>query len=151
MLIIGILAAVALPQYTKAVEKSRTAEAMQMLGDIATAEQIRYMAANSFTNNLGLLDLSFPNVSGSAKDTVTTNSYKIIVGTPAGTGSAETITVTAERKDGAYSGEGLYLKIDATGKISRGFLSGTATINGLVPQWATSDAATDISANEASA
>lgn len=33
--IIGILAAIALPQYQKAVERSRMAEAVQVLGDVA--------------------------------------------------------------------------------------------------------------------
>ena len=43
VLIIGILAAIALPQYTKAVERSRMAEAVQLLGDLATAESIYFM------------------------------------------------------------------------------------------------------------
>lgn len=38
VLIIGILAAIALPQYTKAVEKARASEAIQRLGDLAAAE-----------------------------------------------------------------------------------------------------------------
>ncbi|WP_424245669.1 type IV pilus assembly protein PilE [Elusimicrobium posterum] len=39
VLIIGILAAIALPQYTKAVEKSRTTEALLMTKNIADAIQ----------------------------------------------------------------------------------------------------------------
>ena len=53
MLIIGILAAIALPQYTKAVEKSRAAEAMQVLGDLATAESLYYMANGNYTDVKG--------------------------------------------------------------------------------------------------
>ena len=54
VLIIGILAAVALPQYTKAVEKSRATEAIQLLGQLANAENIYYMAKNQFTDDLTL-------------------------------------------------------------------------------------------------
>ena len=45
VLIIGILAAVALPQYTKAVEKSRAAEAVQMLRYMYQQVQL-YILAN---------------------------------------------------------------------------------------------------------
>jgi len=44
VLIIGILSAIALPQYTKAVEKARRAEAIQMLHQIHHACQIYEMA-----------------------------------------------------------------------------------------------------------
>ena len=37
VLIIGILAAVALPQYFKAVEKSRATEALSVMGSLANA------------------------------------------------------------------------------------------------------------------
>ena len=40
VLIIGILSAVALPQYQKAVEKSRATEAITLLGSLANAEEI---------------------------------------------------------------------------------------------------------------
>ncbi len=40
VLIIGILSAVALPQYTKAVEKSRAAEALQMLRYLHQQQQV---------------------------------------------------------------------------------------------------------------
>ena len=43
VLIIGILAAVAVPQYTKAVEKSRIAEAQLMLKSIYQAYQVRVL------------------------------------------------------------------------------------------------------------
>ena len=45
VLIIGILSAIALPQYTRAVEKSRTAEAMIMLGNMQRAVAA-YVLAN---------------------------------------------------------------------------------------------------------
>lgn len=44
VLIIGILSAVALPQYTKAVEKSRATEAITLLGSLANAEDIYKMS-----------------------------------------------------------------------------------------------------------
>ena len=52
VLIIGILAAIALPQYTKAVERSRISEAVQKLGDLATAQQIFYMQNNAFADDI---------------------------------------------------------------------------------------------------
>ena len=59
VLIVGILAAVALPQYTRAVEKSRTAEAMTLLGDIMTAQRI-YKLSNSGCGALSALDIDVP-------------------------------------------------------------------------------------------
>ena len=56
VLIIGILAAIALPQYQKAVERSRMAEAIQILGDFATAQSIYYMQHNEFARNIGQLN-----------------------------------------------------------------------------------------------
>ncbi len=140
VLIIGILAAVALPQYTKAVEKSRTAEAMQVLGDLATAESIYYMANGKYTANADNLDLAFPNKSQTttANDTITTNSYKIVL---TGEGS-QAFTATATRQGGAYSGGTLTISVDANGAITRnGTLSGGSdnagqtAIPSLAPQW----------------
>jgi len=55
VLIIGILAAIALPQYQKAVERSRMAEAMQVLGDAASAQSVYYMNNNRFATTLSTL------------------------------------------------------------------------------------------------
>ena len=71
VLIIGILSAVALPQYTKAVEKSRTTEAVTLLGDLLNAEQIYKMSTGSYTNDMTLLDLQLPGVTGTAAQTRT--------------------------------------------------------------------------------
>lgn len=49
VLIIGILAAIALPQYQKAVEKSRAVEAVQWARKLADAEEIYYLANGSYT------------------------------------------------------------------------------------------------------
>ncbi len=131
VLIIGILAAVALPQYTKAVEKSRTAEAMQMLGDIATAEQIYYMSTNGYTTDLTALDLSFPG--GTAAGTVSTNSYNITVSLNP---DKEGVFLEAKRKDGAYANQTIVMKIDNKGQITRGFGAQNSDIAKLAPTWA---------------
>ena len=62
VLIIGILAAVALPQYEKAVFKSRAAEAITALRAITTAQEEYYMANGAYTSSLGDLSVSFPAV-----------------------------------------------------------------------------------------
>ena len=51
VLIIGILAAVALPQYQKAVFKSKGTEAVQMLQNISRARQICLLEDPSLCNN----------------------------------------------------------------------------------------------------
>ena len=51
VLIIGILAAVAVPQYRLAVEKARAAEAVANIRSLANALDIRYMASGSYGLN----------------------------------------------------------------------------------------------------
>ncbi len=60
VLIIGILSAVALPQYTLAVEKSRVAEALVMLKAIAQANEVYYLANGAYTTKLEDLDITVP-------------------------------------------------------------------------------------------
>ena len=57
VLIIGILAAVALPQYELAVEKSRLTEGMAMGKSIKQAEEAYRLANGSYTNDLLALDV----------------------------------------------------------------------------------------------
>ena len=98
VLIIGILAAVALPQYFKAVEKSRSTEALSVLGSIAAAEE-RYRLSqsdNSYTKNFEDFDISFTNSSGTdaTGDKLTTKNFEIVLGDD---------SVTATRKGSAGS------------------------------------------------
>ena len=58
VLIIGILAAVAVPQYEKAVEKSRTAEAITGLTAIGHAQQVYHLATGSYADDWSDLDVS---------------------------------------------------------------------------------------------
>lgn len=58
VLIIGILASVALPQYFKTVEKSRASEGISALSSIAAAQEREYMRnGTGYTNTLGNLDV----------------------------------------------------------------------------------------------
>ena len=59
VLIIGILAAVAVPQYQKAVLKSRFTQAKIMANAIAQAEEVYYLANGEYTWNIEDLDVSF--------------------------------------------------------------------------------------------
>ena len=62
VLIIGILSAVALPQYQKAVERSKMTEAVTMVRAIANAHLVYYMANGVYLNpqQIDLLDIEVP-------------------------------------------------------------------------------------------
>lgn len=60
VVIIGILTSVALPQYQKAVLKSRFAQAKVMARAIADAEEVYYSTYNTYTPNSENLDISLP-------------------------------------------------------------------------------------------
>ncbi len=49
VIIIGVLAAIAIPGYMRSVEKSKAAGAMQALSDIAKAEHDYYAAHSKYT------------------------------------------------------------------------------------------------------
>lgn len=66
VLIIGILAAVALPQYQNAVEKSRATEGLTLTRSIAQANQLYFMETGAYTEDIGELVLSFPGEDESA-------------------------------------------------------------------------------------
>ncbi|WP_432635444.1 type IV pilin protein [Candidatus Avelusimicrobium sp.] len=66
VLIIGILAAVALPQYTKAVEKSRVTELIQQISTYKKAAEVYYLANGTYSKDPEALDISFPNCVPSA-------------------------------------------------------------------------------------
>lgn len=67
VLIIGILSAVALPQYQKAVEKARIAQALPVLSSIAKSYKIYYLANNTYTSSFDDLDINMDHWSGNKK------------------------------------------------------------------------------------
>ncbi len=79
VIIIGILAAMALPQFIRAAEKARATEAFNILGTIRSSEN-RYRALtsnNDYTDDLANLDVQIPatiNDWGTPAITVTPNS-----------------------------------------------------------------------------
>lgn len=60
VLIIGILAAVALPQYQLAVAKSRYATLKNLVNSIANAEEIYYLANGQYATKFDELDIGMP-------------------------------------------------------------------------------------------
>jgi len=74
VLIIGILSSIALPQYTKTVEKSRALEGKMYAETWIKGQQLYHMANGTFANasNMSNMDISLPET---LKDfTITTNS-----------------------------------------------------------------------------
>ena len=60
VLIIGILAAVALPQYNKAVIKSRYNNTKILTQSISRAEEVYYLANDKYTTDTNELDIDIP-------------------------------------------------------------------------------------------
>jgi prepilin-type N-terminal cleavage/methylation domain-containing protein len=60
VVIIGILAAIALPQYQKAVERARLSEAISNLKTLAQAEEVYYLQYGEYTA-IENLDVRVPN------------------------------------------------------------------------------------------
>ena len=60
VLIIGILSAIALPQYQKAVEKSRASQALIVLKSIWAAQQAFYLSNGTYAKSFEELDIDMP-------------------------------------------------------------------------------------------
>ena len=60
VLIIGILAAVALPKYEIAVEKARAAEPLSVLKTLRDAQELYYMANGTYATSFDDLDVEVP-------------------------------------------------------------------------------------------
>ena len=73
VLIIGILAAVALPQYRLAVAKSRFIEVKNIVDKITQAQEVYYLANGKYSSRFEELDIDLP--AGGQQDSVSKNLY----------------------------------------------------------------------------
>ena len=110
VLIIGILAAIALPQYQKAVERSRMAEAVQALDGWAKAQSIHFMQSGTFPREWGeaLGDITIADPSAEGKWVFNQSGYQ-----------NEYTAMDARRDGGIYSGAVLRLTINNDGSIEK--------------------------------
>ena len=67
VLIIGVLAAIALPQYQKAVLKSRYSGLMPIASAVANAQEIYYMEKGNYSTDITQLDIKAPSGAASAE------------------------------------------------------------------------------------
>ena len=81
VLIIGILAAMAMPQYFKAVERSRMTEADTLLGSIAQAQRRKFLQTNRFATDYRGLDVAPKGASGATYYTkgATGNGFTVVL------------------------------------------------------------------------
>ena len=64
VLIIGILASIGIPQYFKAVERSRVTEATNAFANIKNSQERFFSRMNVYTNSWDDLDITMKNVAG---------------------------------------------------------------------------------------
>lgn len=103
VLIIGILAAMAMPQYFKAVERSRMTEAVTLLGNIAQAQQRKWLQINKYSKDFQALDVA-PDATGASFYTkgASGNGFKIELA-QSGETTYDAASATATRSSGGGS------------------------------------------------
>ncbi|MBR2081499.1 MAG: prepilin-type N-terminal cleavage/methylation domain-containing protein [Elusimicrobiaceae bacterium] len=74
VLIIGILAAIAVPSYQKAVAKARYSELIPVVNALAQAQEVYYLANDSYATTFDELDVDVP-VGGTMNETHTQIRY----------------------------------------------------------------------------
>ena len=108
VLIIGILAAVALPQYQKAVEKSRAVQALAVLKSFGQAFQAYYMANGDYPSTFDQLDLDMSSWTGNEKwfsaatDSRSNGDWSLQILNQSGTTGVFVGRLTGEYKGGGF-------------------------------------------------
>ncbi len=114
VLIIGILVAVAVPQYQKAVEKSKAIESMTLLKSIYNASKVYYLANGVWPTKFAQLDLSIPwagktkvSTSNKITDTVSNEDWSLQMFVDNGNAYEKTIYIS--RIGGTYARAGFMM------------------------------------------
>jgi prepilin-type N-terminal cleavage/methylation domain-containing protein len=114
VLIIGILAAIALPQYQIAVEKSRMSEAASLIKTIARANEGYFLATGSYAPDLSVLDVDVPGDDYTYQGQKRRQTRYFIYTTIPAAGSPDTLALAQRIPFGSY----YYLAVNKQGKVS---------------------------------
>ena len=115
VLIIGILAAIALPQYTRAVERARLTEAIQVLDNVARAQSILYMQQGTFAESIGELNTRGDITVQDAGDAW----EEMMFGLGESTGRGQFISMFLQRHGGMFDQDTLMLNVFPDGSIQK--------------------------------
>jgi len=120
VLIIGILAAIALPQYRRSVERANAAEALPLLKALWQAQQSHYLSHGSYATKFSDLDVDIPwtgNVkwrdNGVMRDTRSNDKWSLQIYHEEGVGDS----IYLGRISGKYKGSGFW--VQSKGKLGR--------------------------------
>jgi len=102
VIIIGILAAIGIPQFADSIEKAKGGEARAGLGHIQTGEKVYFAERETYTNALGDLDISLSQRYWSFGITASDSTYTATATRSGGIRTGQTITMD---HDGTISGD----------------------------------------------
>ena len=132
VLIIGILAAVAVPQYQKAVWKSRATQLMTSVKSLADAQELYHMSSGNWATSFDDLDISFDNMpqvtieSGDTPATESTNAKRgtnhmdLILNVDLHTEGSNFVVSRGQFHDGPYAPAGFSYMHQNTGNVPSG-------------------------------
>ncbi|MBO7191454.1 MAG: prepilin-type N-terminal cleavage/methylation domain-containing protein [Elusimicrobiaceae bacterium] len=146
VLIIGILAAVALPQYQKSVEKSRTAQALTLINALVQAQDRYKMSNGVYAESFSVLDIDLPgsytgntpwlNAPSAVKDTRSGPEWTLQLATAAS--DPGSLAIMMGRTTGKYKGTGFIYWLNASNpQTNRRLLCGERKASGIIFSGAT--------------
>ena len=120
VLIIGILAAVALPQYQKAVEKAKATQIVPLLRAIHNAQEAYHLTNGKYSSKFDELTVNIPwtghtkgNLDPNITDTLSDNDWSVQIYS-----KSDKLSVAATRLTGRYKGCGFQIaQYDSSGQI----------------------------------
>ena len=99
VIIIGILAAIGIPQFSASIEKAKGGEARAGLGHVQTGEKVYFAENEYYTTTVSDLDI-----------TLSQRYWSFTISTP----SSTTYTATAARSGGTRAGQTITMDQDGT-------------------------------------